>query len=300
MKAPAQIAALAVFAGAVAFPAIAQDQALIERGSYLVNGPVGCGNCHNTRAEDMSFVDGMELAGGFRIVEEGVFDVYGANITPDLETGIGAWTDEEIIVAIREGKSRDGRIIFPPMAVPSYNAMSDDDVRAIVAYLRSVPAVHNPVPESTYQIPLQAMPPAAGLPAPPVSDQVAYGDYIVNALAHCFECHTPMGPGGMPDFANALGAGGFEFQLGPGLHVVSANITPDPATGIGDWSDEEIKRAITDGIGREGGHLAPPMPYSFFANTTEEDLDAIVAYLRTIPPIRNEVVRTEFQQQAFP
>jgi mono/diheme cytochrome c family protein len=278
--------------------ALAQDQALLERGKYLVNGPVACGNCHNSRDDKMAFIPGKEFAGGFHIVEEGVFDAHAANITPDPDTGIGTWTDEEIITAIREGKTPDGRIIFPPMAVPTYNAMSDDDVKAIVAYLRTVPAVHNEVPESKYMIPQQAMPPAKGDPAPPASDKVAYGGYIVNALAHCFECHTPFTPEGVPDMTK-IGAGGFSITLGPDMVVVTANITSDAETGIGNWSDDDIKKAITDGVRPDGTHLAPPMPYGFFKTMTAEDLDAVVAYLRTIPAISNKVERTDFQKQAF-
>jgi mono/diheme cytochrome c family protein len=282
-----------------AMPAAAQDDMLLKRGEYLMNGPVACGNCHNGRAEDMSFVPGKEFSGGFRITDP-VLDVYAANITPDPETGIGTWTDEEIVTAIREGKNKEGRVIFPPMPVPTYNNMSDDDVKAIVAYLRTVPAVHNEVPESTYNIPLQAMPPAKGDAAPPASDKVAYGSYIVNALAHCFECHTTPGPDGAPDFANGMGAGGFEIQLAPGMVVTTANITPDMETGIGKWSDQEIKTALTEGVRPGGGKLAPPMPFGFFKNMTEEDLDAVVAYLRTVPAISNKVERTEFQMKAFP
>ncbi len=289
-----------LFMTGLAGSAAAQDHdALVARGAYLMNGPVACGNCHDTRDETMAPVPGKALAGGFRIFDPIGIDAYAANITPDPDTGIGTWTDEEIIVAIREGKTPDGRIIFPPMAVPSYNAMSDDDVAAIVAYLRTVPAVHNEVPESTYGIPQQAMPPAKGDPAPPATDQVAYGGYIVNALAHCMECHTPFTADGMPDMTR-IGAGGFGIHLGPDAVVMTPNITPDPETGIGNWSDAEIKTAITDGIRPGGGKLAPPMPYGNFANMTDEDLDAVVAYLRTIPPVENKVERTAFQQQAFP
>ena len=264
-----------------------------------MNGPVACGNCHNTRAEDMSFVPGKEFAGGFHIVDP-VIDAYAANITSDPDTGIGSWTDEEIITAIREGKTKDGRIIFPPMPVPTYNNMSDDDVKAIVAYLRTVKPVHNEVPETKYNIPQQPMPPAKGAPAPSKDDKLAYGGYIVNALAHCFECHTGPGAGGAPDFANKLGAGGFEIQLAPGMVVRTANITSDPETGIGKWSDDDIKKAITEAVRPNGGKLAPPMPYGFFKNMTAEDLDAVVAYIRTIPPKVNKVERTEFQVKAFP
>ena len=279
--------------------AAAADEALIARGKYLMEGPVACGNCHNTRAEDMSFVPGKEFAGGFHVVEEGVFDVYAANITPDPDTGIGTWTDEEIITAFREGKTPDGRIIFPPMAVPTYNNMSDDDAKAIVAYLRTVPPVRHEVPESKYMIPQQAMPPAKGAAAPPPSEKVAYGGYIVTALAHCFECHTPFTAEGMPDMTK-VGAGGFQITLGPNMTVVTANITPDPETGIGSWSDDDIKKAITEGVRPNGTRLAPPMPYANFHNMTAEDLDAVVAFLRTIPPVDNKVERTDFQKQAFP
>lgn len=291
---------LLLFTMAMAGGAAAQDQdALVARGEYLMNGPVACGNCHTPRDDKMMPIADKAFAGGFHIFDPVGIDAYSGNITPDPDTGIGTWTDEEIITAIREGKTPDGRIVFPPMPVPTYNAMSDDDVKAIVAYLRTVPAVHNEVPESKYKIPQQAMPPAKGLPAPPASDKVAYGGYIVNALAHCMECHTPFTAEGMPDMAR-MGAGGFGIHLGPDAVVITANITPDPETGIGKWSDEEIKTAITTGVRPGGGKLAPPMPYANFANMTAEDLDAVVAYLRTIPPVANKVERSPFQMQVFP
>ena len=129
------------------------DDALVKRGEYLLNGPVACGNCHNARAQDMSFVPGKEYAGGFKIVDP-AFTVYTANITQDVETGIGSWTDAEIITAIREGKTREGRIIFPPMPVPTYNSMSDEDVKSIVAYLRTIKPIKNLVPD--YQPPVES------------------------------------------------------------------------------------------------------------------------------------------------
>jgi mono/diheme cytochrome c family protein len=280
-------------------PAFAADQdALVKRGEYLMNGPVACANCHTPRAKDMSFVPGMDYAGGFHIVDP-AFEVYSANITPDKETGIGSWTDEQIITAIREGKSREGKIIFPPMPVPTYNNMSDDDVKAIVAFLHTIKPVHNEVPESKWNIPQQAMPPAKGLPAPDKSDKVAYGRYIVTAQAHCFECHTGPDARGVPDVEHKLGAGGFLITLAPGVSVMTANITPDPETGIGKWSDADIKKALTEGLRPDGRHLSPPMPYPFFKNMTDEDIDAVIAFIRTIPPIKNAVERTDFQKKAF-
>lgn len=298
------LATCAALSGAVvaawAPAAVAADDPaeLLKRGAYLMNGPVACANCHTPRGPDMAFLPGKDYAGGFRIVDP-LFDVHSANITQDKETGIGAWTDAQIITAIREGRTREGRINFPPMPVPTYNRMSDADVKAIVAFLRTVKPVRNQVPEPKYAIPQQAMPPAKGLPAPPASDKVANGGYIVNALAHCFECHTGPNAKGEPDFEHLMGAGGMTITLAPGATVKTANITPDPETGIGKWSDADIKRALTEGVRPDGRHLAPPMPFPFFRNMTGEDLDAVVAYLRTIPPIRNQVERTDFQKATF-
>ena len=292
--------AAATWACAAAWPAtVAAQEALLKRGAYLVNGPVACSNCHASRAPDFSVLPGMDFAGGFKIVDP-AFVVYTGNITPDKETGIGDWSDAEIIRAIREGQNKEGKIIFPPMPVPTYNNMSDDDVKAIVAFLHTLKPVHHEVAESKYNIPQQAMPPAKGLPAPPTTDKIAYGGYIVNALSHCFECHTSPDEHGVPDFAHHLGAGGFAIELAPEKFVKTSNITSDPETGIGKWSDADIKKALTEGLTPTGGRLSPPMPFPFFKNMTADDLDAVVAYVRTIPPINNKVERTDFQNKAFP
>jgi mono/diheme cytochrome c family protein len=294
----AAVVAAACSCAAIGAATAADSAALVKRGAYLVNGPLACANCHTTRAADFSLVPGMDYAGGFHIIDPG-FDVYAGNITPDKETGIGSWTDEQIITAIREGKDKEGRIIFPPMPVPTYNSMSDDDVKAIVAYLRTLKPIHNEVPESKWNIPQQAMPPAKGLPAP-TTDKVAYGGYIVNSLAHCFECHSSPDAHGAPDMMHGRGAGGLLITLAPGVTVKTANITSDPETGIGKWSDADIKKALTQGLSPTGAPLSPPMPYPWFNNMTPEDLDAVVAYVRTIPPIKNAVERTDFQKKAFP
>ncbi len=289
--------ALTALAGLLAVPASADD-ALVKRGAYLVNGPAGCANCHATRNPDFSIQPGMDFAGGFHIVDP-AFDVYAANITPDKETGIGDWTDEQIIRAIREGVDDEGKVIFPPMPVPTYNNMSDDDVKAIVAYLHTLAPVKHEIPDTSFwNIPQQAMPPAKGKPAPDASDKVAYGQYLVTAIAHCFECHTPMGPQG-PDMTK-MGGGGLLITLAPGIDARTPNITPDPETGIGKWTDDDIKAAMTQGVRPDGGKVSPPMPVPWFRNMTPEDLDAVVAYLRTIPPVTNAVDRTDFQKKAFP
>jgi mono/diheme cytochrome c family protein len=261
----------------------AQDQAaVLRRGGYLVNTVAACGNCHTLRAADATPTPGMFLAGGQR------FDIppglaRAKNLTPDKDTGLGSWTDQQIIRAMREGTTREGNILGPPMPVDYYNKMSDADAQAIVAYLRTVPPIRNEVPDSKYRIPLHAEPPAKGLPAPPKTNKIAYGEYLAT-MAHCVECHTPaVGP--KRDYEKQFAAGGFTFNI-VGRTSVSRNITSDRETGIGAWSDEEVKRAITQGFDRKDKKLVPPMPYNYFKDLAPDDLDAIVAYVRTFPPIK--------------
>ncbi len=112
----------------------------------------------------------------------------------------------------------------------------------------------------------------------PRDDKVAYGAYLAGPLGHCIECHSPMGPQG-PDWEHQLGAGGFEFP-GPWGVSVSPNITP---AGLAEWSDAAIKTVITQGLRPDGSRLLPPMPVTYYAKMTEADLDALVAYLRSLP-----------------
>jgi mono/diheme cytochrome c family protein len=227
----------------------------------------------------------MRLAGSF-VIEEPEFKAYAPNITQDQVTGIGSWSDDDIIRAIREGLRPDGRIIGPPMPIPSYREMSDSDVRAIVAYLRTVTPVRNIVPESEYNIPLPDAwgPPLGTVPDVSRDDSLAYGTYVGNALGHCMECHTPMVDGSF-DFSRT-GAGGFLLSkpLGLELAAVAANITPHPEQGIGKWTDDEIKTAITQGVSRDGRNLAPIMAFPYYQNMSDEDLDALIVYLRSLPP----------------
>lgn len=258
---------------------------LVARGDYLVNGIVACGNCHTPRNADATAVAELRLAGSF-VIEEPEFRAYAPNITQDHETGIGAWSDQEIIRAIREGVRPDGTIIGPPMPIPSYREMSDSDVQAIVAYLRTVAPIRNTVPRSEYHIPLPESwgPPLDVVPDVSRDDPLAYGSYIGNALGHCMECHTPM-VDGVFDFSRT-GAGGFLLKkpLGLELAAVAANITPHSERGIGEWTDDEIKIAITQGISRDGRKLAPVMAFPYYRNLSDDDLDALIVYLRSIPP----------------
>jgi mono/diheme cytochrome c family protein len=262
-----------------------EEETVLARGAYLVNGIVACGNCHTPRNADATANADMRLAGGF-LIEEPEFRAYAPNITQDLETGIGDWSDEDIMRAIREGVRPDGTVIGPPMPIPSYSKMSDSDVRAIVAYLRTVTPVRNIVPRSEYNIPLPESwgPPVGRVPDVSRNDHLAYGTYLGNALGHCMECHTPMLDGAF-DFSRT-GAGGFVLQKPFGLELaaVTANITPHPQYGIGEWTDDEIKRAITQGISRDGRRLVRIMGFDYYRNISDEDLDALIVYLRSLPP----------------
>lgn len=278
----ATLTAILGVAGALAaLPAAAETP--LERGTYLMEAVAACGNCHTPITPEGQPIAGKELAG--RLLEDiEPFTAYAPNITPDEETGIGSWTDEEIITAIREGKRPDGSIIGPPMPIGLYRGLSDSDAKAIVAYLRSIPAVKNEVPKSTYRIPL---PPSYGPPVGEVADvpegvTVEYGAYLAGPVAHCIECHTPMGERGI-DYENRLGAGGFEFH-GPWGTSVSANLTSHE-DGIANVSDEDIVTMVTTGTRPDGTRMFPPMGYGYYAKMRPDDLKAIIAYLRTLPPL---------------
>lgn len=257
----------------------------VERGSYLVGSIAGCGNCHTPKDAAGAPVPGMEMAGGY-VFNEPFGRAVSQNITPDPDTGVGKWTDAQLITALREGKRPDGTTIGPPMPIEWYRKMSDDDAAAIVAYIHSVKPIHHVVENSQFKIPL---PPAYGPPvghvtAPPRTDKVAYGGYLAGPLGHCMECHTPFAKPGQLDMSR-LGAGGRDLPSGvDDGRIVSRNITPDAEDGIGKWGDADIKRAITTGVRPDGTKLARIMAVSWYAKMSPEDLDAIVAYLRSLPP----------------
>lgn len=196
---------------AAGFASPGKAQPLLERGRYLVETTAACGNCHTPKGPDGP-LPGKALAGNWVVEDIPPFRAVAPNITPDRATGIGGWTDAQIARAIREGIRPDGSLIGPPMPIGLYRGLSDQDLAAMVAYLRSVPAVANPSEKSTYRIPLPPSygPPVGQVAAPPRTDRVAYGAYLAGPVAHCTECHTPMLEGGRRD-ATKLGAGGQAF-----------------------------------------------------------------------------------------
>jgi mono/diheme cytochrome c family protein len=258
-----------------------------ERGAYLVNGILNCGNCHSPQEPDGT-VSGPPLSGGPAITTP-VFTAFPPNITPDPATGIGSWTEAQIVTALREGRTPDGRILRPPMPIGMYRVMSDHDAYAVATYLRSLPPVVSKVPESSYRIatPAGYGPPLGTVPDLDPTDTVAYGSYLAG-IGHCMLCHTPLAANGQRDYAHQLGAGGLKMDGLFGSRI-TPNITPDRETGIGGWSDAEIKTALTKGIAPEGRRLASPMPWRYLSTMHDTDVDAIVAYLRTIPPQHHKV-----------
>jgi len=265
-----------------AMPATAQDAALLARGTYLMDSVVACANCHIQRDKGKPLFD-RGLSGGM-VFDEEPFKAYAPNITPDRETGIGNWTDAQLIKAIREGIRPDGSVIGPPMPIMFYRGMSDDDAKAIVAYLRAQPPVKNSVPKSEYRIKL---PPNYGpaiskkLVAPSPKETMKYGAYLAGPLGHCLDCHTPWVKG-IPDLKR-VGAGGNPFK-GPWGVSVARNLTPHES-GLKGWSDAEIARAIREGVRKDGSQLKPPMAYGWYKNINDGDMKALIAYLRSLKPL---------------
>ncbi|HVL20046.1 MAG TPA: cytochrome c [Amaricoccus sp.] len=253
----------------------------VERGEYLVRGPMSCGNCHTPQGPggpDMA----LELAGGGPVVDDATMTAYAPNITPASE--IARWSDAELARAIREGIRPDGSLIGPPMPFSLYKGLSDTDLAAIVAFLRTLAPIEHTVPRSVYNFPL---PPAYGPPVEHVADvprgpTAEYGAYMAGPITHCLECHTPLGPQG-PMYDGHLGQGGFHFP-GPWGDSVSANITSSEA-GLKGFSDAEVARMVTEGVRPDGSRMLPPMPYAWLAKMTPDDLTALILYLRTLPPL---------------
>jgi mono/diheme cytochrome c family protein len=274
--------------------AVAQSPA--ERGGYLVNTIMACGSCHTPRGADGKAIGEKAFSGG-PVFTTPAFVATAPNITPDRETGIGSWSEAEIKRALVEGVRPDhGKLAGVPLAaiMPAnfYKALLPDDLDAIVAYLRSIEPIRNETPDPVYKMPVRRDPypdAEAGFTKAMFSDPVRRGAYLLT-IGHCMECHSGWSRG-VSDYRNGLGHGGRVFPPRTGApdgtpSTIAANITSDLASGIGGWTDQEIGRAITDGIARGGHALRPPMAYAFYARLKPADLADIIAYLRTVPPLQ--------------
>ena len=276
---------------------------VLERGEYLTLHVVPCLDCHSKR--DYSKYSGPIVPGSEGMGGE-VFDqksiglpgtVYAKNITPDPETGIGTWTDDEILRAMTQGINKNGDTLFPIMPYVNFNHMAKEDLLSIIAYIRTLKPIKNKIPARQLMIPISMAYPAPALQPsvdgnmrPPETDVVKYGEYMVNAAA-CIDCHTPQVKGQF-DFSRSFG-GGLHFDAGS-FKVNTANITPDSATGIGAWNEERFLNKFTQYREEKAYDFNPGtqntvMPLTPYAGMKDGDLKAIYAYLRTVKPVSNKV-----------
>lgn len=264
----------------------------VKRGEYLVKHVNGCIGCHSPLTEAHLPKEGMVGAGGrlFGRADGLPGDIWSTNLTPDKETGLGDWTDGEIVRAVREGVSKDGHALFPLMPYPNYRDMSDEDVEAIVAYLRTMKPVKNVIKKTELDFPLSFIvntipKPLEGPVGPAPKEGVARGAHVAK-MASCTECHTPRDDKGQPLPGKEM-AGGHSFKDG-GHEITMPNITPDKETGIGGWTDQQVEAAIRFGQRPDGKMLSPVMPWAYYNQMDKEDMKALVAYLRTVPPAKFE------------
>jgi len=283
---PTTAAATSAEADAGSAPAPAPDPALLERGKMIAN-VAGCALCHTAFGPTGPDLANM-WAGGLEIPEE--FGTWRSpNITQDKKTGIGGWTDEQIDAAVRQGVRPDGSHLYPIMPYEFYNRMSDADAKALIAFLRTVPAVDKAVAGNTdLKLPKSEVPKPAG--AAPEDTPVKRGEYL-GTLAHCAACHTPFGEAG-PDMTKMY-AGGAKMEI-PALFdgvLYSPNITSDKKTGLGDWTDEQILTALTKAQKKDGAPMVGPMQMYApqWAQLSQGDLGDLVAWVRSIPPVDNPV-----------
>jgi hypothetical protein len=273
----------------------------LARGKYLNDHVLGCTTCHSerdwTRFSGPVKPDTIGIGGQvFALGPAGT--LYSKNITP---AAIGSWTDGELLRSVTAGVSRDGTPLFPLMPYPHFGVMADDDIHAVLAYVRSLKAIENlNIPERDLNFPLNLIvrtipEPAAPGTRPPVTDKLAYGRYMLRS-ALCGDCHTPIDDQGTPlpgmDFA-----GGMEF-VETGYRSRSANITPDADTGIGTWTEQQFIDRFKSFEG-----VTPPvlseterrqnttMPWTAYAGMTREDLGAIYAALRAQKPVVSRITK---------
>jgi mono/diheme cytochrome c family protein len=287
---------------------VPQSEQQIERGKYLVDAVAACGACHSTHEGSLAGREkaGGYLAGGNAIEDPGNFKIYCPNLTSDAETGLGKWSDDQIARAIRDGVDDEGNLLFPVMPFPEYQHISDEDVRAIVGYLRTVPKVHQDAKPFDREIPFKAKiaiklgmlhhAPARNVHAPDPKDRIATGKYLMH-IGHCEGCHA-LGSRGTKDENDDSYMGGSDKPFDtPGVGKVwASNLTPDPEFGIGKYSDAQVKEALRSGLSlREGMPILYPMSdlLPHIKEWTDSDLDALLAYLRTLKPVHKQTPQSQ-------
>jgi cytochrome c553 len=267
--------------------------ALTARGEYIARSVAVCGGCH--AADPKRDVDGP-LSGGTEFQNWRFGTARASNLTSDAATGLGTWSEAEIVRALRNGQRKDGRLLVPVMPYEWFHEMSDDDAFAVARYLKSLPPVHNEVRQSPNfvfklgKLLFLAPKPPISVSAPPRGATAEYGGYLTQHAGLCADCHSPRsGILSAPD-KSRLFAGvphpPKDFPANP------SNLTPDTATGIGRWSEADFLQTMRTGVNPTGASLHPFMPWRELRRMSDEDLRAMYRYLRTLQPIRNEVPRT--------
>ncbi|MEL1245258.1 c-type cytochrome [Flavobacterium sp. DGU11] len=282
---------------------IERTPARIERGKYLANNVAVCMDCHSTRNWGL-YAGPMDPSGfgaGGEVFNQqmgfpGVF--YAPNITP---YALKDWTDGELLRAITTGVDKDGKALFPVMGYHRFGKMDREDVYSMIAYIRTISSVEKDIPESQPDFPvnllINTMPAKADFQKiPAASDTVNYGAYLINATG-CVDCHSKTDKGTIVPGTEF--GGGMEF-LQPGGIVRSPNITFDKETGIGSWTAEAFTARFKmyahpdyKPAQLKKDDLNTPMPWNMYAGMKESDLKAIYAYLKSLKPIKNRVVRYE-------
>jgi len=275
-----------------AAPARAAGPADVARGKYIFAATGGCG-CHTEPGK------GKPLNAGGRKFDGPFGIVYSSNITQDRETGIGAWTDEQIKTAVRLGRRPNGERILPVHPYTVFNGMAAEDLDALVAYLRTLPPVSRPTPPKKIIVPLfesvflpawlAAFAPRETPPPTAPTTGLARGEYLVKAVGHCGECHTPRTLTMATDNTRFLGGNAH----GPENSSVP-NITPDKATGL-TWSEDEITEFLATGNRPDGDVAGSLMGEMIEGSTvgykdmTRDDLRWIARYIRSVPPVSNKI-----------
>lgn len=267
----------------------------IARGKYVFGATGGCG-CHTIKGQPAN-------AGGRRY--DGPFGtVYSSNITPDRETGIGTWTDEQLVTAIRLGRRPNGERLLPVHPYTVFNGMTAEDLRTLVAFLRTVQPVKRANQPKRITVPLfesvflpawlAAFAPRETPPATAPAAGAARGEYLVRAVGHCGECHTPRTMTMATDNSRFLGGN----PKGPEDAAVP-NITPDNATGLGKWSAEDIAEYLGTGNKPDGDVAGGLMgeviegTLAGYKDLTKADRLAIAQFLKSIPAVSNKIVKSK-------
>ncbi len=275
-------------------PAGAQPAAAdaVLRGRYIFGATGGCG-CHT--------VEGQPVNSGGRRYDGAFGTVYSTNITPDAKTGIGTWTEEQIITATRLGRRPNGERLIPVHPYTVFNGMAEGDLKALVAFLRTVPAINRANQPKKISVPLfesiflpawlAAFAPRETPPATAPTSGLARGEYLVRAVGHCGECHTPRTATMATDNSRFLAGN----PKGPEDSEVP-NITPDTSTGL-TWSEGEIAEYLGTGNKPDGDTASGLMgevihgTLAGYKDLTKDDRLAIARYLKSIPPVKNKVAK---------